>query len=93
MVDYRPKAHEDPRREVVQLIPDSTGKIARLHSDFGISGYDELPLTGWAVVATFVAGEMPITTVEPVVDDDSMGPIPLGDLMEEVGPLTLLEIL
>ncbi|MFV0135474.1 hypothetical protein ACLGIH_20020 [Streptomyces sp. HMX87] len=93
MHDYRPEEGEDRRREVVQLIPDTTGKIAHLRSEFGLSGYDELPLTGWAVVATFVAGELPHITVEPVVDDDCMGPVPLGDLEEEAGPLTLLEVL
>lgn len=93
MHDYRPGPGEDRRREVVQLIPDSTGKLARLRSEFGLEGYDELPLTGWAVVITFLSGEMPQTTVEPVVDDRCMGPVPLGDLEEEAGPLTLLEIL
>ncbi|MFC9505384.1 hypothetical protein [Streptomyces sp. NPDC057002] len=93
MIDYRPEPHQDPRREVVQLIPDKTSKIARLRSEFGLEGYDELPLVGWAVVVTFLAGELPQITVEPVVDDDCMGPVPLGDLMEEAGPLTLLEVL
>jgi hypothetical protein len=91
--DYRPEPHQDPRREVVQLIPDHTSKIARLHSEIGLSGYEERDLVGWAVVITFLAGEMPQTTVEPVVDDRYMGPVPLGDLEEEAGPLTLLEIL
>lgn len=91
--DCRPGPTEDRRREVTQLIPDTTGKVARLRSEIGMEGYDSLPLTGWAVVATFTAGELPEVTVEPVVDDDCMGPVPLGDLEEEVGPLTLLEIL
>ncbi|AZM47788.1 hypothetical protein DMB38_20135 [Streptomyces sp. WAC 06738] len=91
--DYRPEPHQDPRREVVQLIPDHTSKIARLHSEIGLCGYEERDLVGWAVVVTFRAGELPEISVEPVVDDDCMGPVPLGDLMEEAGPLTLLEIL
>ena len=93
--DYRPEEGEDRRREVVQLIADTTGKTAHLRSEFGLleEGHDHMPLTGWAVVATFVAGELPQITVEPVVDDDCMGPVPLGDLEEELGPLTLLEIL
>lgn len=90
--DYRPGPN-DRRREVVQLIPDKTGKVAHLRSEFGIEGYDEIPLTGWAVVVTFLAGELPQITVEPVVDDSCMGPVPLGDLEEEAGPLTLLELL
>lgn len=92
MHDYRPQATENPRREVVQLIPDHTSKVARLRSEIGLSGYEERDLVGWAVVATFVAGELPHLTVEPVVDDDCMGPVPLGDLAEEAGPLSLLEI-
>lgn len=91
--DYRPQGHQAPRREVVQLIPDLTNKTARLNSEIGLKGYEERPLVGWAVVVTFLAGELPQTTVEPVVDDDCMGPVPLGDLMEEAGPLTLVEIL
>lgn len=93
MIDYRPEPHQDPRREVVLLIPDHTNKLARLRSEIGLDGYEERDLVGWAVVVTFRAGELPETSVEPVVDDDCMGPVPLGDLMEEAGPLTLLEIL
>ncbi|WP_369042213.1 hypothetical protein [Streptomyces sp. Midd1] len=80
------------RRETVQLIPDKVGKTARFRSDSGLEGYDCMPLVGWAVVATFAEDELPRITVEPVVDDDCHGAIALGDLEEEVGPLTLLEI-
>ncbi|MFE2539070.1 hypothetical protein [Actinacidiphila glaucinigra] len=92
MTDYRPNAGEI-RREVTQFLPDNTDKTAHLRSEIGLDGYEHLPLVGWAVVVTFRADEMPQTTVEPVVDDDCMGPVPLGDLEEEAGPLTLLEIL
>lgn len=92
MHDYRPPPGE-VRREVTQFLPDNTDKIAHLRSEFGLDGYDRLPLVGWAVVVTFRAEELPQITVEPVVDDRCMGPVPLGDLEEEAGPLTLLEIL
>lgn len=91
MPDYRPAGAL--RRETVQLIPDKVGKTARLQSEIRLDGYESLPLVGWAVVVTFEEDELPRITVEPVVDDDCMGPVALGDLEEEVGPLTLLEIL
>ena len=91
MHDYRPP-EGDIRREVTQLIPDSTGKTAHLRSEFGLDGYSQLPLIGWAVVVTFRAGELPETSVEPVLDDSCMGPVPLSELETEAGPLTLLEI-
>ncbi|MFF1693150.1 hypothetical protein ACFVXC_05910 [Streptomyces sp. NPDC058257] len=90
MTDYEPAGAF--RRETVQLIPDKVGKTARFTSEIGVQGYDCLPLVGWAVVVTFAPDELPRITVEPVVDDDCMGPVALGDLEEEVGPLTLLEI-
>jgi hypothetical protein len=90
MSDYLPAGAY--RRETVQLIPDTVGKTARFTSEIGVEGYDCLPLVGWAVVATFTEGELPRLTVEPVVDDDCMGPVALGDLEEEAGPLTLQEI-
>lgn len=91
MTDYRPPGSF--RRETVQLIPDKVGKTAHFTSEIGLAGYDCLPLVGWAVVVTFAEDELPRITVEPVVDDDCMGPVALGDLEEEVGPLTLREIL
>ncbi|MEU3979611.1 hypothetical protein AB0465_18110 [Streptomyces griseoviridis] len=90
MTDYLPPGAF--RRETVQLIPDKVGKTARFESEIGVRGYDCLPLVGWAVVVTFQDDELPRITVEPVVDDDCMGPVAIGDLEEEVGPLTLLEI-
>ncbi|MEV6310009.1 hypothetical protein AB0M10_15590 [Streptomyces sp. NPDC051840] len=92
MTDYRPSPGE-VRRETVVLIPDTCGKTAVLRSELGLEGYESLPLIGWAVVATFTHGEMPGITVEPVVEDDCMGSVALGDLAEEAGPLTLTEIL
>ncbi|MGW3153695.1 hypothetical protein [Streptomyces sp. NPDC001089] len=90
MSDYLPPGAF--RRETVQLIPDKVGKTARFRSESGLDGYDSMPLIGWAVVVTFEEDELPRMTVEPVVDDDDHGSIALGDLEEEVGPLTLLEI-
>ncbi|WP_405667921.1 hypothetical protein [Streptomyces sp. NBC_00055] len=90
MPDYRPAGAL--RRETVQLIPDKVGKTARFRSEIGLAGYDCMPLIGWAVVVTFEEDELPRMSVEPVVDDDCHGSIALGDLEEEVGPLTLLEI-
>ncbi|WP_329271997.1 hypothetical protein [Streptomyces sp. NBC_01451] len=90
MNDYRPPGAF--RRETVQFIPDRFGKTGLFRSELGLEGYDSLPLVGWALVVTFEADELPRLTVEPVVDDRCMGPVPLGDLEEEVGPLTLLEI-
>ncbi|MET9470546.1 hypothetical protein [Streptomyces sp. NPDC002922] len=90
MPDYRPAGAL--RRETVQLIPDKVGKTARFRSEIGLDGYDCMPLIGWAVVVTFEEDELPRMSVEPVVDDDCHGSIALGDLEEEVGPLTLLEI-
>lgn len=90
MPDYRPRGAF--RRETVQLIPDTVGKTARFRSEAELEGYEALPLIGWAVVVIFEEDELPRMTVEPVVDDDCHGSIALGDLEEEVGPLTLLEI-
>ncbi|MEV7902189.1 hypothetical protein [Streptomyces anulatus] len=81
------------RRETVQLIPDTVGKTAHLRSDFKLEGYESMPLIGWAVIVIFEEDALPRMTVEPVVEDDCHGSIALGDLEEEVGPLTLLEIL
>ncbi|WP_329147301.1 hypothetical protein OIU91_16900 [Streptomyces sp. NBC_01456] len=91
MIDYRPEPC-DNGRVTVQLIPDTTNKTCRFRSEAGLDGFDEMPLTGWAVVLTLQPGEAPVMTVEPVVDDDCHGPIALGDLEVEVGELTLLEV-
>ncbi|UXX94027.1 hypothetical protein N7U49_21720 [Streptomyces sp. AD2-2] len=90
MTDYRPPGAF--RRETVQIFPDKVGKTAVLRSELGLEGYDSMPLVGWAVVVVFDEDELPRLCVEPVVDDDCHGAIALGDLEEEVGPLTLLEI-
>lgn len=90
MPDYRPPGAF--RRETVQLIPDKVGKTVRLRSESELAGYESMPLIGWAVVVTFEEDELPRITVEPVVEDDCHGSIALGDLEEEAGPLTLLEI-
>ncbi|MFJ4739055.1 hypothetical protein [Streptomyces sp. NPDC088775] len=91
MIDYRPEPR-DNGRITVQLIPDTTNKVARFRSEYGIDGFDEMPLTGWAVVITLQPDAPPVMTIEPVVDDRCHGPIALGDLEEEVGPLTLLGV-
>lgn len=91
MPGYRPQGAY--RRETVQLIPDTVGKTAHFRSEMKLEGYESMPLIGWAVVATFEDDTLPRITVEPVVEDDCHGSIALGDLEEEVGPLTLLEIL
>ncbi|MEW1922285.1 hypothetical protein [Streptomyces sp. NPDC088360] len=90
MNDYRPEGAF--HRETIQLIPDRFHKTARFRSESELEGYDSMPLVGWAVVLTFEKDELPRITVEPVVEDDCHGPIALGDLQEEVGELTLLEI-
>ncbi|WNI17600.1 hypothetical protein [Actinacidiphila sp. ITFR-21] len=91
MIDYRPDAC-DNRRITTQIIPDDTNKFVRFRSEIGLDGYEEMPLVAWAVVITLQSGAPPIQTLEPVVDDRCHGPIALGDLELEVGPLTLLEV-
>lgn len=90
MIDYRIPP-EDSDRIVTQLIPDSTGKTCQFRSETA-PDMEYLPLVGWAVVIRAREGQMPAVTFEPVVDDECHGPIALGDLEEEVGPLTLVDI-
>jgi hypothetical protein len=83
---------EDSNRIVTHLIPDTTGKTCQFRSESGEAEMQYLPLVGWAVVIRAHEGEMPEVTFEPVVNDEYHGPIALGDLEEEVGPLTLVDI-
>ena len=91
MINYRIPP-EDSNRIVTQLIPDTTGKTCQFRSESGATDMEYLPLAGWAVVIRAHEGEMPEVTFEPVVVDECHGPIALGDLEEEVGPLTLVDI-
>ncbi|MFE2539071.1 hypothetical protein [Actinacidiphila glaucinigra] len=91
MINYRIPP-EDSNRIVAQLIPDTTGKTCQVRSAAGDTEMEYLPLVGWAVVIRAREGQMPDVTFEPVVDDECHGPIALGDLEEEVGPLTLVDI-
>ena len=91
MISYRIPP-EDHGRIVAQLIPDNTGKTCQFRSEAGVEEMEYLDLIGWAVVIRTCEGEMPQVTFEPVVDDECHGPIVLGDLEDEVGPLTLVDI-
>ena len=91
MINYRIPP-EDSNRIVAQLIPDTTGKTVQVRSEAGMPDMEYLPLAGWAVVLRAREGQTPTVTLEPVVVDDCHGPIALGDLEEEVGPLTLVDI-
>ncbi|MFF8283359.1 hypothetical protein ACF06W_11620 [Streptomyces albus] len=91
MIDSIPPAI-GPGRITCQIVPDTTGKTALFRSEVGLDGFERLPLIGWAVVLTVRPGSYPLLSLEPVVDDACHGSIALGDLEEEVGPLTLLEI-
>ncbi|NIY68032.1 hypothetical protein SMALB_6110 [Streptomyces malaysiensis] len=77
---------------MTQLIPDTTGKTAQFRSEAGFDDMEYLPLMGWAIVIRVRPGQLPEVFFEPVVEDRCHGPIALGDLEEEVGPLTLLDI-
>ncbi|WP_406362494.1 hypothetical protein [Streptomyces sp. NBC_01579] len=90
MISYRIPP-EDGNRIVTQFIPDTTGKTCEFRP---LSAPDTqfLPLVGWAVVVRSREDKLPEVTYEPVVDDEYRGPIALGDLEEEVGPLTLVDI-
>lgn len=81
---------EDSNRIVAQLIPDTTGKTCTFETISDEKLY--LPLVGWAVVIRVHPGETPEVFLEPVVDDDCMGPVPQGDLEEEVGGLKLVDV-
>ena len=91
MISYRIPP-EDSNRIVAHLIPDTTGKTCQFRPSSGDTESEYLPLVGWAVVIRVHEGELPQTTFEPVVHDECHGPIALGDLEEEVGPLTLVDI-
>lgn len=91
MINYRIPP-EDHGRIVTHLIPDTTGKTCQFRSESAEAETEFLPLVGWAVVIRTREGEMPQVTFEPVVEDEYHGPIALGDLEEEVGPLSLVDI-
>ncbi|MGW3153694.1 hypothetical protein [Streptomyces sp. NPDC001089] len=91
MISYRIPP-EDHDRLVTQFIPDTTGKTCEFRSAAGEGAVESLPLAGWAVVVRSRENKLPDVTYEPVVDDPCHGPIALGDLEREVGPLTLVDI-
>lgn len=82
------------QRVTCQLIPDTTGKIAKFHDDDQPVGEPfTLPIVGWAVVMILNHGTQPLVVVEPVVDEECHGPIALGDLQVECPFLELDEVL
>ncbi|WP_326745276.1 hypothetical protein [Streptomyces sp. NBC_01760] len=91
MISYRIPP-EDSNRIVTQFIPDTTGKTCEFRHVSAAPDTQFLPLVGWAVVVRSREDKLPEVTYEPVVDDECHGPIALGDLEEEVGPLTLVDI-
>ncbi|WP_369042212.1 hypothetical protein [Streptomyces sp. Midd1] len=91
MISYRIPT-EDGNRIVTHLIPDTTGKTCEVRTESGASDSEYFPVVGWAVVVRVREGELPRVTFEPVVEDEFNGHVVLGDLEEEVGPLTLVDI-
>lgn len=81
-------------RLTTQNIPDTTGKVARFREG-GQSVGDAftLPVVGWSVVLILAQDQLPRLVLEPVVEEDSHGPIALGDLQAECPFLELEEVL
>lgn len=92
MIHYRVPP-EDHDRIVTQYLPDTTGKTCQVSlRDGGVPESEYLPLVGWAIVVRVREEALPRVTFEPVVDDQYRGHIALGDLEDEIGPLTLVDI-